>query len=119
MFHHPNSALCVTLPSMNIKRILAGATVLTVLGSVSLVVVGALPARAAATPTFVQGTGRHAPRTTALAVTPAFNVTTGDRFIVEVGVWNSAGATASRVSDSAGNGYVELLHYKASDKTEL
>jgi hypothetical protein len=39
--------------------------------------------------------------------------------VVEVGVWNKSGATASSVSDSAGNSYVELLHFKASDGTEM
>jgi hypothetical protein len=39
--------------------------------------------------------------------------------VVEVGVWNSKGATAGSVTDSAGNAYVELLHYKASEGTEM
>jgi hypothetical protein len=46
-------------------------------------------------------------------------VTIGNRLLVEVGVWNSSGATASSVTDSAGNTYTELTHFKASDNTEL
>jgi hypothetical protein len=34
-------------------------------------------------------------------------------------VWSAAGATAASVTDSAGNHYTELLHFKASDGTEL
>ena len=54
-----------------------------------------------------------------LSVTPGSAVTAGDRLVVEVGVWNSSGATASSVTDSAGNIYTELTHFKASDKTEM
>jgi hypothetical protein len=54
-----------------------------------------------------------------LGVTPGSAVTTGDRMMVEVGVWNSSGATASAVTDSAGNTYTELTHFKASDQTEM
>jgi hypothetical protein len=39
--------------------------------------------------------------------------------VVEVGVWNSSHATASGVTDSAGNSYSELTHFAASDGTEL
>jgi hypothetical protein len=34
-------------------------------------------------------------------------------------VWNSAQATASSVTDSAGNTYTELTHFTASDHTEM
>jgi hypothetical protein len=54
-----------------------------------------------------------------LNVTPGSAVTTGDRMVVEVGVWNSSGATASAVTDSAGNTYTELTHFKASENTEM
>ena len=54
-----------------------------------------------------------------LGVTPGSAVAAGDRMVVEVGVWNSSGATASSVTDSAGNTYTELTHFKASDGTEM
>ncbi len=60
----------------------------------------------------------HKGSTSSLAVTPTAAVTTGNRLVVEVGAWNSAGATASGVTDSAGNTYTELTHFKASDGTE-
>lgn len=72
-----------------------------------------------ATPTFVQVATAHSSSVASLAVTPGSNVTLGDRLVVEVGVWSSTGATTASVTDSAGNGYVELLHFKASDKTEM
>jgi hypothetical protein len=52
-------------------------------------------------------------------VTPGAAVAAGDRMVVEVGVWNSSGGTASAVTDSAGNTYTELTHFKASDGTEM
>jgi hypothetical protein len=54
-----------------------------------------------------------------LSVTPGSVVTSGDRMVVEVGVWNSSHATAITVTDSAGNSYTELTHFAASDGTEL
>ena len=36
-----------------------------------------------------------------------------------VGVWSSGKATAKSVTDSAGNTYTEVQHFKASDNTEL
>ena len=77
-------------------------------------------ARAGASqPTFVQAATGHSSSVTSLAVTPSSAVTAGNRLVVEVGVWSSAAATASSVTDAAGNGYVELLHFKASDHTEM
>ncbi len=38
--------------------------------------------------------------------------------MVVVGVWSSSSASASKVSDAAGNTYVELVHFRASDNTE-
>ena len=69
-------------------------------------------------PSFVQQvSGRgHAG---SLTVTPGSAVTSGDRIVVEVGVWNSAHATASGVTDTAGNTYTELTHFAASDGTEM
>jgi hypothetical protein len=54
-----------------------------------------------------------------LGVIPGSAVTAGDRMVVEVGAWNTSGATASSVTDSAGNSYTELTHFTASDGTEL
>ena len=70
-------------------------------------------------PSFVQQVSAHKGNVASLAVTPGSAVTAGDRLVVEVGVWNSSGATAGSVTDSAGNTYTELAHFKASDKTEL
>ncbi len=54
-----------------------------------------------------------------LAVTPGSAVAAGDRRVVEVGVWNGSGGTASGVTDSAGNTYTELTHFTAPDGTEM
>ena len=70
------------------------------------------------TPSFVQQVSARG-HAGSLAVTPGSAVAAGDRMVVEVGVWNSSGATASSVTDSAGNTYTELTHFKASDGTEL
>ena len=72
-----------------------------------------------AAPKFVQEASAHSGSATSLAVTPAANVTTGDSLVVEVGVWSATAATAASVTDSAGNSYVELLHFKAADQTEM
>jgi hypothetical protein len=75
------------------------------------------PSASAAGPSFVQQVSAHG-HAGSLAVTPGSAVTAGDRMIVEVGVWNSSHATASSVTDSAGNTYTELTHFTASDGTE-
>ena len=54
-----------------------------------------------------------------MSVIPASNLTAGSRLIVEVGVWNSAHATTSKVEDTAGDAFTELLHFAASDGTEM
>jgi Domain of unknown function (DUF1929)/Fibronectin type III domain len=72
-----------------------------------------------AQPTFVQASSGHSSSVSSLAVTPGSNVTAGNRMVVEVGVWSAAAATASTVTDSAGNSYTELLHFKASEDTEM
>jgi len=71
------------------------------------------------TPAFVQAASAHSSSVTSLAVKPGANITTGNRLIVEVGVWSSGGASAASVTDSAGNTYTELLHFRASDETEM
>jgi hypothetical protein len=70
-------------------------------------------------PAYVQATSAHSGSATTMTVTPGANVTAGDTNVVEVGVWSSQSATTASVSDSAGNSYVELLHFTASDKTEM
>ena len=70
------------------------------------------------TPKFVQGITAHGSGSTSRTATLPAAVTTGDRIIVEVGVWSSTNATASTVTDSAGNTYTEVLHFAASDATE-
>ena len=72
----------------------------------------------AASPSFVQQASARG-HAGSLGVTPGSAVTAGDRMVVEVGVWNASGATASSVTDSAGNTYTELTHFAASDGTEL
>jgi len=76
------------------------------------------PNASAASPSFVQQVSGHG-HAGSLAVTPGSAVVAGDRMVVEVGVWSSSGATASGVTDSAGNTYTELSHFTASDGTEL
>jgi hypothetical protein len=73
----------------------------------------------AQTPAFVQQASVHSTSVTSATVTPTANVTAANRLVVLVGIWNNNGPTASTVTDSAGNTYVELQHFKASDKTEL
>ncbi|HEX5810463.1 MAG TPA: galactose oxidase-like domain-containing protein, partial [Pseudonocardia sp.] len=60
-------------------------------------------------------------RTTAatVALQPTASVTTGDRLIVQTGIWSNGNASASTVTDSAGNTYTKLTAFKASDNTEL
>jgi Domain of unknown function (DUF1929)/Fibronectin type III domain len=72
-----------------------------------------------AQPTFVQAATGHFSSVTNSTVTPASNVTAGDRLVVEVGVWSNNASTAASVTDSAGNSYIELLHFKASENTEM
>src|SRR6185437_4202699 len=62
------------------------------------------------TPSFVQQVSARG-RGVSQGVTPGSAVTAGDRMVVEVGIWNSSHATASSVTDSAGNAYTELTHF--------
>jgi hypothetical protein len=52
-------------------------------------------------------------------VAPTASITAGNRLVVLVGVWANSNPIASTVNDSAGNTYVEVQHFKSSDKTEL
>jgi hypothetical protein len=69
-------------------------------------------------PAFVQKVTAHGLNRTSLAVTPAANITAGNRIIVEVGIWNAAHSTAASVTDSAGNTYTKVLSFTASEGTE-
>ena len=75
------------------------------------------PSFALSVPTFVQQNSAHG-FGSSVSVTPTANIATGNRIVVLVGIWNSSGATAGSVTDAAGNTYVELVHFKASDDTE-
>jgi hypothetical protein len=54
-----------------------------------------------------------------LALTPPQVVSTGDRLIVQVGIWSSGNATARSVTDTAGNTWTRLASTVATDHTEL
>lgn len=79
----------------------------------------AVPAHAASPPAFVQQSSAHQGGVTSLTVAPGAPVTAGNRLVVEVGVWGSSAPTAASVTDSAGNTYTELVHFAASEHTEL
>jgi hypothetical protein len=90
--------------------------------------VGAGPASAASNavtpnpsmaPAFVQAVSAHSAGASVISTTPTASVTTGNRLVVEATVWNSAHATTSSVTDSAGDPFTELLHFTASDGTEM
>jgi hypothetical protein len=94
-------------------RILAG----SVLAALTVVVV--VPAFAGTTPTFVQQVSAHSGKAASIAATLPANTTAGNRLVVEVGVWSSGAATASTVTDSAGDSFVKLLSFAASDHTQM
>ncbi|MFD0631764.1 fibronectin type III domain-containing protein [Catenulispora yoronensis] len=88
--------------------------------AVGLVSGPAGPAHAAGgAPTFVQQAWARAGGVSTLTVKPTAAIATGDRLVVEVGVWSAGAATAASVTDTAGNTYTELTHFAASDGTEL
>ncbi len=70
------------------------------------------------TPHFVQSATTHGAGSATRTIALPNAITTGNRIVVEVGVWSSPRATASRVADSAGNVYTEVAHFAASDNTE-
>ncbi len=70
-----------------------------------------------APPAFVQQVSVHA-NAASVKLTPTSAITAGNRIVVMVGIWNASSATAKSVTDSAGNAYTEVLHFKASDNTE-
>ena len=70
-------------------------------------------------PTFVQQVIGRSAAASAISVTPSNSVTVGNRLVVMVGVRNSTGPTAQSVTDSAGNTYIKLKQFTASDLTEM
>jgi hypothetical protein len=76
------------------------------------------PSATSSVPTFIQQVTAHG-AATSLSVTPTSNLTVGNRMVVLVGTWNSSSATAATVTDSAGDPYVELAHWTASEQTEM
>jgi hypothetical protein len=81
-------------------------------------------ASAAVTPStssaaFVQQAGTYSGSATSLSVTPTANLTAGNRLVVLAGIWGSGAPTASGVTDSAGDTFTEVLHFKGSDGTEM
>jgi hypothetical protein len=70
------------------------------------------------TPAFVQQASAHTGTSSTLAVTLPSSTVTGDRLIVETGIWSAGNATAKGVTDSAGDKFTELVHYVAGDNTE-
>ena len=69
-------------------------------------------------PVFVQQVAGQSSGTS-LGVTTTSNIIAGNRLIVVAFVWSSSGATAASLTDSAGNSYVELEYFRASDGTEM
>jgi hypothetical protein len=70
-------------------------------------------------PAFVQQASAHASSQSKISVVSSSDVTTGNRLIVEVGVWKSAGATTTSVTDSTSDPFVEVTHFVASDGAEM
>ena len=90
------------------------------LAGAAITALATTPAQASgAPPSFVQQVTAHHANVASTAVTTASPVAAGDRLVVEVAVWNSKSATASAVTDSAGNVYTELTRFTATDHTEL
>ena len=69
-------------------------------------------------PAFVQQASTHASGVSTLAVTPSAPLGTGNRLVVEVGVWSGSAATTSSVTDTAGDTFTEVSHFTGPDKTE-
>ncbi|NUR94697.1 MAG: DUF1929 domain-containing protein, partial [Kribbellaceae bacterium] len=101
-----------------VPLIRSGTVVLATAALVGASLVAATPAQAAA-PAFVQQVSAHGQGTATRAVTMTANTTAGNRIIVEVGVWNSSNATATAVTDNAGDTFVKVLSFTASEHTEL
>jgi len=74
---------------------------------------------AAPPPSFVQQVSAHVHQQTSVSVTPVANLNAGNRLVVLTGTWSYGAPTVSGVTDSAGNSYIELQHFTASEGTEL
>lgn len=74
---------------------------------------------AAAVPAFVQQASAHSGTATSLAVSPGASLTAGNRLVVMTGIWASGSPTAKSVTDSAGDTFTEVLHFTASDGSEM
>ena len=72
-----------------------------------------------ATPAFVQQTSTHQQNKTSVQVTPTSALGTGNRLVVQVGIWASPAATAASVTDSAGDVFTEVGALTASESTEM
>ena len=70
-------------------RVSAAAYAIALLAGGTVALATAPAALAATTPAFVQQTSAHGSSKSSIAVTTGANVATGDRLVVEVGVWNS------------------------------
>jgi hypothetical protein len=99
---------------------LAAAISAAALAGGTLAALSAPPAAVAASgPAFVQQVSAHGSAKSSLAVTTGSTVSAGDRLVVEVGIWSSKSATASSVTDSLGDTYVEVTSFTASDNTQM
>src|SRR5437867_2059293 len=96
-------------------------TVVAVVGvaAAGTVIVASSHAAAVATPAFVSQASTHKINVTSAAVTLPSPASSGDRLVVETGVWSPASATAKTVTDSAGDAFTEVLHFTAADHTEM
>ncbi len=92
---------------------LAAAGLMFYPGQSQMAAMGGIPV-----PAFVQQVSAHLANVTTLAVTPGSALRAGDRLVVEVGIWNSASATAKAVTDASGDAFVEVSHFAAGDGTE-
>ncbi len=70
-------------------------------------------------PAFVQQAGDHGTSRVSLAVTPNAVLGSGNRLVVQAGVFSNGGATAASVSDSAGDQFTRVLNFLADDGTEM
>ena len=99
-------------PALSGMPISAGTSATSALTSASAA------SQAPAAPAFVQEASAHGSSKSSIAVTPANDVTAGDRLIVEVGIWKASHPTTSSVTDSTGDPFTEVTHFTASDGTE-
>src|SRR2546429_682073 len=97
----------------------AGAFVALCLVSIAVGIVPGVQPQAAGPQTFVQQVTAHGAGSAPRAVTMPSVPTAGNRLVVEVGVWNSSNATVGAVTDNAGDTFVKVLSFTASDHTEL